>query len=137
MTTAAFIRTAFACISLLAATACTSTVSRGVGDDGTAQELVFPDIQASATLPEGSFPNADDLRAVQPGLSKDQIAALLGRPHFREGLADVREWDYVLNFRDAGGVATCQFKVLFDKEHLARSLYWKPAACPAAQGARR
>lgn len=119
---------------------CTSYVSRGIGDDGKAAELVFPDIALDATQPEGTFPNLDNLRAVGAGLTKDQLYDLLGRPHFREGLFAVREWDYVFNFRSGGGVTTCQYKVIFDKDYRARSFHWKPAACaamiaPAAAGA--
>lgn len=109
----------------------TTTVSRGVNEQGVATELVFPKIQDHATLPEGTFPNLANLRAVGPGLSKDQLYDLLGRPHFREGLWGVREWDYVFQFRNAGGVTTCQYKVLFDKDHLARGFHWLPESCAA------
>lgn len=125
--------------ALVLAAGCTSTVSRGIGDDGRAAEVVFPDIERDATQPEGTFPNLDNLRAVGAGLTKDQLYDLLGRPHFREGLFAVREWDYVFNFRSGGGVTTCQYKVIFDKDYRARSFHWKPAACaamiaPAATG---
>lgn len=125
--------------ALVLAAGCTSTVSRGIGDDGRAAEVVFPDIERDATQPEGTFPNLDNLRAVGAGLTKDQLYDLLGRPHFREGLFAVREWDYVFNFRSGGGVTTCQYKVIFDKDYRARSFHWKPAACaamiaPAAAG---
>lgn len=125
--------------ALVLAAGCTSTVSRGIGDDGHAAEVVFPDIERDATQPEGTFPNLDNLRAVGAGLTKDQLYDLLGRPHFREGLFAVREWDYVFNFRSGGGVTTCQYKVIFDKDYRARSFHWKPAACaamiaPAAAG---
>lgn len=117
--------------ALLLATlaACTSYVSRGIGDDGQAAEVVFPDIARDATQPEGIFPNLDNLRAVGTGLTKDQLYDLLGRPHFREGLVGVREWDYVFNFRTSGGVTTCQYKVIFDRAYLARSFHWQPAGC--------
>lgn len=125
--------------ALALAAGCTSYVSRGIGDDGRAAEVVFPDIERDATQPEGTFPNVDNLRAVGAGLTKDQLYDLLGRPHFREGLFAVREWDYVFNFRSGGGVTTCQYKVIFDRDYRARSFHWKPAACaamiaPAAAG---
>jgi outer membrane protein OmpA-like peptidoglycan-associated protein len=116
---------------LALAAGCTSTVSRGIGDDGRATEVVFPDVRRDATQPEGIFPNLDNLRAVGAGLTKDQLYDLLGRPHFREGLVGVREWDYVFNFRSGGGVTTCQYKVIFDKDYLARSFHWQPAGCAA------
>jgi len=112
---------------------CSSYVSRGIDDQGRAAEVVFPDIAANATLAEGTFPNLDNLRAVGAGMSKDQLYDLLGRPHFQEGLFGVREWDYVFNFRNGngGGVATCQYKVIFDKAYLAQSFHWKPEGCAA------
>lgn len=93
---------------------------------------VFPDIQRDAWQKEGTFPNPGDVRTVAAGMSKDQLYALLGRPHFREGQIFVREWDYIFNFRGGLGaepVNTCQFKVLFDKHYRAREFYWRPTAC--------
>ena len=54
-------------------------------------------------------PNIESLRAVGPGVTKDQLYYLLGRPHFREGYAGVREWDYLFHFRVDGKVVTCQY----------------------------
>lgn len=122
---------AAAAVTLALAAGCTSYVSRGIGDDGRATEVVFPDIARDATQPEGTFPNLDNLRAVGAGVTKDQLYDLLGRPHFREGMVGVREWDYVFNFRSSGSVTTCQYKVIFDKDYLARSFHWQPAGCAA------
>ncbi len=108
------------------------SVSKGIDDDGRAAEVVFPDKDRDAWLKEGTFPNPDNLRAVAPGVTKDQLYALLGRPHFNEGLAGVREWDYIFHFRrPEGGVASCQFKVIFDKDYRGRSFHWLPADCGA------
>lgn len=96
---------------------------------GSGEAPAFPD-PGSATFAGGTYPNLDNLRAVAPGTSKDQLYDLLGRPHFREGVFGVREWDYLFNFRDGdGGATTCQFKILFDDAGLARSTHWSPAAC--------
>lgn len=117
--------------ALLALPACgTSSVSRGITDSGTAAEVVFPSPEKDAWLKEGTFPNLDNLRSVGPGMTKDQLYDLLGRPHFREGLAGPREWDYIFHFRRPdGSVATCQYKVIFDKAFEARTFLWSPAAC--------
>lgn len=117
--------------ALLALPACgTSSVSRGITDSGTAAEVVFPNAEKDAWLKEGTFPNLDNLRAAGPGATKDQLYDLLGRPHFREGLAGPREWDYIFHFRRPdGSVATCQYKVIFDKNVEARSFHWSPAGC--------
>jgi len=115
--------------ALLALQGCSSYVSKGITDDGRAEELVFPSVAQSAWLKEGTFPNLDNLRNVASGMTKDQLYDLLGRPHFAEGMAAVREWDYIFNFHSGGGVTTCQYKVIFDKHYLARSFHWKPESC--------
>lgn len=120
---------AFAICALVVLAGCTSTVSRNLADDGRSAELVFPDIQGSAWMEEGTFPNLDNLRNIAPGMSKDQLYDLIGRPHFKEGLARVREWDYVFNFRTPTGVKVCQYKALYDTELVAQSFHWKPADC--------
>jgi len=117
--------------ALLMLQACgTSTVSKGISDDGKATEVVFPNIDNDAWLKEGTFPNLANLRAVAPGVTKDQLYDLLGRPHFREGMAGPREWDYIFHFRKAGGgVTTCQYKAIFDKDYKAQTFHWLPAGC--------
>lgn len=115
---------AVACIGI---SACTH-VSRGISDAGVAEEVVFPDA-AEAALKDGTFPNPDDLRLVAPGMTKDQLYQLLGRPHFNEGLAGVREWDYLFHFRKDGQVVTCQYKAIFDQDYLAQTFHWLPASC--------
>ena len=66
---------------------------------------------------------------VERGMNKDQIANLLGRPHFSEGLYGVREWDYAFNYRENGVHKICQYKVLFDKNMNAQSFFWYPNGC--------
>ena len=118
--------------SLLLLQACgTTTVSKGITDDGRASEVVFPDIAKNTWLKEGTFVNLDNLRQVAPGNTKDQLYGLLGYPHFAEGMHGVREWDYTFNFRTGRGseFVTCQFKVIFDKDAVAQNFHWQPAAC--------
>ena len=107
------------------------SLSHGITKDGThAQQLVWP--QPSDTNPlhrGGTFPNLDNLRQVQAGLNKNQIIALIGAPHFNEGFAGVREWNYVFNFRKDGAVTQCEYKILFDDKKIARSFYWNPDSC--------
>lgn len=106
------------------------TVSENVADNGQgADKIVFP--QASDALVDGgTFPNIADLRQVGPGMTRDQLYQMFGRPHFHEGFR-TREWDYLFNFRTGDGnkYVTCEFKVLFDKNKIAQSFYWKPASC--------
>lgn len=115
--------------AMLAVLAGCSSVSQGVSDAGTARTVVFPDME-KAWMKEGIFPNVDNVRTVRSGVTKDQLYSLLGRPHFSEGLGSVREWDYIFHFRKPdGSVATCQYKVIFNKDYKAGDIFWKPAAC--------
>lgn len=77
----------------------------------------------------GSWPNRNNIHLIEKGMNKDQIYNLIGRPHFSEGIARVREWDYVFNFRDHGEHHICQFKILFDKNMNVGSVYWLPESC--------
>lgn len=103
-----------------------------VDADGQTADPVFPDIDKT-TFDVGSYPNIDNLRQVQDGVTRDQLYDLLGRPHFAEGFK-VREWDYLFHFNTPEGLKTCQYKVLFDKARIGRSMYWKPAECASILG---
>ena len=120
------------CAGLMLLAGC-GNVSRGVAKDGSgAQQLVWPAQEDVTPMHRGgTFPELAALRAVHAGMNKQQIAQLIGYPHFEEGVWAVREWNYVLNFRDADSdrVTVCQFKILFDEQKLARSFYWKPKGC--------
>jgi outer membrane protein OmpA-like peptidoglycan-associated protein/predicted small secreted protein len=109
-------------------------VSQGIAKDGsTAQKLVWPSPDDTIALHHGgTFPIRESLQAVHTGMDKRQIAALIGYPHFNEGVFGVREWNYLFNFHSGNPdqVTTCQFKILFDKDAIARSFYWNPEDCP-------
>ncbi len=117
-------------LSGLALTACTTTVSRGVNDQGQADEIIFPEIDKTSGIHEGIFPNVDNLRKISNGVTKDDLYYLIGRPHFRE-THGAREWDYVMKFREVphGPVTICQYKVIFDKDMKGQSFYWAPEDC--------
>lgn len=111
----------------------TSRLSK-INDDGHLAEQaspVWPSIENNRWQPEGSVPNLANLAQVKPGLSKEQVYGLIGRPHFAEGMIDVREWDYVLNLTAKGGEQTqvCQYKLLFDKRMKLASVIWRQEAC--------
>ncbi len=120
-----------ACVLLLQA--CGTSHLSAIDSQGrlVGDEPVFPSIGRDAWQKTGTFPNPDDLRRAAPGMDKDQLYDLLGRPHFREGLFNVREWDYVFNFRTGQGAefTTCQYKILFDNGKIARQFYWNPRSC--------
>ncbi len=122
---------ALALLSLAALAGC-GNVSRSVAKDGkSAGELVWPKIGDTTPMHrEGSWPSLDSLRLVQAGQNKNQVAKLIGYPHFSEGVLGVREWNYVFHFRTADNPdLVCQYKVLFDEHKLAQSFYWSPASC--------
>lgn len=116
--------------------------------DGTTDKPVFPEpYSLTFNNDRGTFPTADELDKMRPGLTKDDIYKILGRPHYDEGMFGVREWDYLFHFYTPGvprdpantsgvdGITTCQYKVIFDRDKFARSFYWKPvfpenATCP-------
>ncbi|TDQ59751.1 outer membrane protein assembly factor BamE (lipoprotein component of BamABCDE complex) [Mesocricetibacter intestinalis] len=127
----------FVSLSVALLSACSSgTVVTG---EGTADKLIWPDPVKDIRFEKGKgiYPNPVNLEKVYKGATKSQLYYLLGTPHFDEGLS-AREWDYVFYFPTPGvaqGVTTCQYKVLFDKQKIARSFYWKAvepadAVCP-------
>lgn len=130
-------------LAALAALAGCGNVSSKVGKDGrSAGELVWPKIGDTTPMHRGgTWPSLDNLRLVQAGQNKNQVARLIGYPHFSEGVFGVREWNYVFHFRTADDPdLVCQYKVLFDENKLAQSFYWSPASCadvlkPAAKSA--
>ncbi|MGO3860170.1 MAG: outer membrane protein assembly factor BamE domain-containing protein [Neisseriaceae bacterium] len=116
-------------VAAMLLSACTS-VSH-VKSNGTTDEVVWPDAE-SVSFKTGSFPVVNALKLVRPGMTKDQLYNLLGRPHFNEGLIGVVEWDYLFHFSLPNGeVVTCQYKVLFDQDKLAQSFFWREPACAA------
>lgn len=112
---------------LLAGCGSLSDVSR----EGKTDEPVFPKPE-DVSLSTGTFPNLDNVAQVRDGVTRDQIYDLIGRPHFSEGF-QVREWDYLFHFRTAEGIRTCQFKILFDSDKIARSFFWAPQDCRPGQ----
>jgi len=124
------VRTTLALTTIMAitlATGCARHVSRDISDQGAAGEIVFPDTER-LVLKEGTFPTREALTQIGPGITKDQLYALLGRPHFREGFR-AREWDYLFHFRNGAHITTCQFKVVFDRDYHGQSFHWSPDRC--------
>ena len=120
----------------LLAQGCTSTVSKGISDDGKqASEVIFPDA-AKSHVKEGTLPALEHFHKVRPGISKDQLYAMFGVPHFSEGIAGVREWDYVFQLQGSKDKepTQCQFKIIFDKNNKGQSFYWSPKDCAQTVG---
>ncbi|RAO78403.1 hypothetical protein CA260_08395 [Dyella jiangningensis] len=126
------LKTLIAASLALAMAACGNVSQQVAKDGGSAGELVWPSPESVTPMHKGgTFPNLANLRQVKAGFNKQQVSDLIGYPHFSEGVWGVREWNYVFHFRNADNddVMTCQYKVLFDENKLARSFYWKPESC--------
>lgn len=121
--------TALLVLTTLFFSACTVVVSEGINEDGSISgELHFPD-KDRATLPEGIYPNPDNLAAITEGMSKRQLYHLIGRPHFQE-MSGALEWDYMMHFKKADNtLKTCRYKVVFNKEKIAKHFFWQPENC--------
>lgn len=120
------LRTIFSALTAAVILSACGTLSQ-VDNAGQTDEPVFPDVD-KVNFKTGSFPNLDNLRLIDKDMTRDQLYNLIGRPHFSEGFK-VREWDYLFHFRTDDGVKTCQYKILFDKDYLAQSFFWKPDEC--------
>lgn len=91
-------------------------------------EVVFPELSA-ANLAGGVFPNRENLTKLSDDITKKDLYHLLGRPHFR-ALFWAKEWDYILKFHEPDlSVKTCQLKIRFDKDNIAKQFFWKPSDC--------
>jgi outer membrane protein OmpA-like peptidoglycan-associated protein len=116
---------------LMAMVGCHAAKSDASGEAAGNTSIVFPD-PARASEPEGLFVNVENLRKVAPGLTKHQLYALLGAPHFNEGVWNVKTWNYLFDFRKSDGSSdyfACQFQVVFGKGAIASEFHWKPEAC--------
>lgn len=123
---------AFALTSLtLSLTACTNTISHSIDSNGHIEpsNIFFPKLD-KAWQKDGQFPNSENLSKIKPGIGKDELYQLIGRPHFSEA-QHAREWDYIMKFyQPDNSVKICQYKVVFDTDFKGQEFYWKPADCP-------
>lgn len=117
-----------ASISMLAVALLLGACSTGshISDDGKSDVIAFRPA-AEARVRGGSYPLTEALRKLKPGMTKDQIAGLLGQPQFNEGFFGVREWDYLVNVTNSEGnpQLVCQLKAVFNGNGAARSFYRK------------
>ena len=120
-------------LTMLAMTGCVGTkyLSEGITDEGHVEpeNISFPELE-DAWQTEGQFPNSENLSKIKPGIAKDELYQLIGRPHFSEA-QHAREWDYIMKFyQPDNSVKICQYKVIFDTDFKGQEFYWKPADCP-------
>lgn len=114
----------------LSLTACTNTISHNIDSKGHVEpsNVIFPKLD-KAWQKDGQFPNSENLSKIKPGIAKDELYQLIGRPHFSEA-QHAHEWDYIMKFyQPDNSVKICQYKVVFDKDYKGQEFYWLPADC--------
>lgn len=123
---------------VFAVSGCTSKVSKSIPADGVLayDEVTFPALDKAWLDP--FYPSKEAVAKLELGMSKDEIATLIGYPRFQEGFFYVREWDYVFNMKEKAGDPDkiCQFKVVFDDNITAGSMHWKPQDCGPSRQSR-
>lgn len=92
----------------------------------------FPDAR-HATRREGLFLPPEMPRLLTPGMTKRQAYALLGAPHFHEGLFGERRWDYILNFYTGSGTEyrICRLQLRWDHRMRLEWIGWSDKECQA------
>lgn len=95
---------------------------------GPTTDTSFPE-QALATTPDGTFPNVDNLKMVEPGMTKQQVYQLVGPPHFHESVFRVRVWNYLFHFRTADETVTCEYQIQFDDHGRVNLTRWNDQHC--------
>lgn len=98
-----------------------------------APSSAFPDPR-HATRREGVFLLPDTLRLILPGMTKRQVYALAGVPHFHEGFFAERQWDYILNFYTGAGTAyrICRLQLRWDRRMRLEKMAWNSEDCRSA-----
>jgi OOP family OmpA-OmpF porin len=96
--------------------------------DTTEREASFPE-PSRAWISKGTFVNRENLRQMNVDMPPQQIIALIGHPHFNEGLG-LSTWNYIFNFRTGSGTefVTCQYQVQF-KDKRSVALLWRDPEC--------
>jgi outer membrane protein assembly factor BamE (lipoprotein component of BamABCDE complex) len=95
----------------------------------------LPDFPAAshATRREGLFLPPEMPRLLTPAMTQKQVYALLGVPHFHEGLFGERRWNYILNFYTGSGTAyrTCRLQLRWDRRMRLEGVTWSAEECRA------
>ncbi|MGG1945756.1 outer membrane protein assembly factor BamE [Trinickia sp. NRRL B-1857] len=82
-----------------------------------------------ATTSAGSFPNVENLRTIDLGMTKNQVYPLIGAPHFHESVFRVRVWNYLFHFRSGNDTVTCEYQIQFDDSGRIARTRWDDPAC--------
>lgn len=86
-------------------------------------------------LRDGVVVPPSNIRQVQPGLTQDQVRALLGEPVAQERDGQALQWDYNLKLRTGEqrrDYLVCQYKVLFGQSSdVVTGTAWRRPQCKA------
>ncbi|PPK44627.1 outer membrane protein assembly factor BamE (lipoprotein component of BamABCDE complex) [Trinickia symbiotica] len=111
--------------TLIAALSCLLGLAACVGP---ATDTSFPKADLAMT-PDGTFPNLENLRMVDLGMTKNQLYELVGPPHFHESVFHVRVWNYLFHFHTGDRTITCEYQIQFDKDSRVSQTRWKDQEC--------
>lgn len=102
-------------------------------------KLVWPNVTTASDAEHkiGVYPNKENLAKVKPGMTRNQIYALLGTPQYPTAWRST-EWTYLFytdkDNSSTGKVNSCLYKILFDHHFIAKNFYTKPLSsddkCP-------
>jgi outer membrane protein OmpA-like peptidoglycan-associated protein len=94
------------------------------------ENIKFPDPD-SAWLKRGTYTTAETLSHLKPGLSKEQLYALINKPHFKTGIFPASEWGYLFHISNGLGsrVLDCQLLIRFDNHMLVKDWFWRQPDC--------
>lgn len=91
----------------------------------------FPAISSSFAK-EGRFVAPSNIRMIAPGMSRQQVYALVAEPMFSELLPFQKSWNYIFNFYTGHGddSVQCQYQIQWSNGNpQVTGAYWKDAAC--------
>ncbi|MEG7358508.1 outer membrane protein assembly factor BamE domain-containing protein [Pseudomonas citronellolis] len=89
-----------------------------------------PDFKAPFVR-DGVVSEPQRFQAVRPGVTQAQIQSALGAPLKQQQGPHGVEWEYNFKLRMASSqnFLVCQYKVLFDEQHLVREAVWRRRQC--------
>lgn len=101
----------------------------------TLTDVSFPEIRhahsANYVHTGEGYVSKQNLKKIVNGLSKREVYALIGVPHFSVGVFNVRKWDYVLYvfIPEYKKYVTCQYQIQFDNHARVTHTYWNTNEC--------